>query len=209
MSHAEINYLSDMVAALYEKMLKDSRLAISQTYQIIIRGSLDLYHQQLTESAIDNYHQHFKHIDPERYEREAGKLLGEFFASRGKEFNPTHHFNVVRATYVGEHREDFWKLYWSNFNMCIFNEQRVDNAVKVLDYWFNAESYFSGSLPYFIPDFFIKLPEYFEEVKKAKAYNQIKDKLEARLRSKQWYDIINPILNDRTRKGIFGIPKLF
>jgi hypothetical protein len=110
---------------------------------------------------------------------------------------------------VEKHREAFWEIYWSRFSSCLLNkQQRIDNFIKILDYWLNAEAHFSGKLPYFIPDFFMRFPAYLKEVKKAKGYNQIKNKFEDSLRQKKWYGIIEPILNDKASLKWLKVPFL-
>jgi hypothetical protein len=207
LSDAGITKPDEQLATLYDRTLADSRLNIKQTYETIIRGSLDLHYQKLTKYNRNEYFNYLAGLESEKYEQEAGEFLNEFFATRGT-FSPEDHFNVVDVTYIEKHRDLFWEIYWLQFSECLLNKhQRVDNAIQILDYWFNAEAHFSGTLPYFIPDFFMRLPEYLKEVKKAKDYKHIKNKLESGLTRKKWWVVIEPIITDKENKSWLKFPK--
>jgi GTPase-associated protein 1, N-terminal domain type 2/GTPase-associated protein 1, middle domain len=209
LSDAGIAKPSEQLATLYDRILTDSRLAIKQTYETIIRGSLDLRYQKLTESKLDEYFNYFAGLESEEYEQEAGEFLNGFFATRGT-FNPQDHFNVVEVTYIKKHRDLFWEIYWYQFNKSLFSEQqRIDNVLQALDYWFNAKTYFSDGLPYFIPDFFMRLPEYLKAIKKNKGYDRIKDKFERGLSQKNWYQVVEPFINDKSEQGWLKLPNMW
>jgi GTPase-associated protein 1, N-terminal domain type 2/GTPase-associated protein 1, middle domain len=192
---------TEQLAILYGKILQDDRLAIKQAYKTILRGSLDLHYHKLTKDNLGQYFNYFKELESEEYEKEAGEFLQSFFTTRGI-FSPQDHFDVVGVTYIRKHRDFFWELYWFHFSECLLNKQRgVDNAIAILDYWFNAESLFSSSLPYFIPDFFMRLPEYLKQIKNTKEYKQVKNKFESSLKGKKWWFIVEPIINDNTNKN--------
>lgn len=147
--------------------------------------------------------------ESERYKRKVGNLLKEFFDSRGELLNcGNKHFEIVQRSYIEQQRHNFWEIYWFQFKECLLNQQQgVNIAAETLDYWFEAQSYFSGSLPYFVPDFFTGLPKYLQEVKKAKGYNQIKSDFEGNLSRKVWSKVIEPVINEQSSKNWLEFPK--
>ncbi|MDV2998283.1 MAG: hypothetical protein N4J56_007988 [Chroococcidiopsis sp. SAG 2025] len=213
---AEVAKPDRITAALYDKFLNLSSLPISENYQVVMRGSLDLYNRQLSESSINDLRKRYQSLeDSQLYEREAGSLINEFFANNISG-NPQglvkEHFNIVQATYVQRHRDTFWEIYWSNFEK-LLQKNRLNDFSYILDFWFNAPSHFAETIPYFVPEFFMELPIILGNILQVKEYKQAKKSLETSLQRKKWFPIIQPIFQ-QSSQGFLGnvtrgIGKLF
>lgn len=222
LAQIEITEPDSKTASVYDKLLNYPVVSIEKKCQTIIQGSLDLFNQKLSASSLEKYRQRFESMnDLELYQREVDRLLGKFFANdihRQSDRLLEEHFNIVQVTYVERHRQLFWELYWKNFSNCLLHQKRIEDIVCILDFWFcefwiNAPSNPEDKIPYFIPQFFMQLPDIFRKICKAKEYRSIKRKFENTLKKAEWYSQIEPLLNS-SNQGILGsvqnqIGKLF
>ena len=133
-----------------------------------------MFNHQLSPSSLEDYRQRFDSMeDSELYKREANQLLGTFFANHlhrqtDKLVLVQEHFNIVQVTYVQKHSQLFWDIYWQNFSNCLLYQKRIEDIFYILDFWFgqfwiNAPSKPQDKIPYFIPQFFMQLPEIFRK----------------------------------------------
>lgn len=224
LAQIEITKPDSKTASVYNKILNYSVSSIEKKCQTIIQGSLDLFNHQLSPSSLEDYRQRFDSMeDSELYKREANQLLGTFFANHlhrqiDKLVLVQEHFNIVQVTYVQKHSQLFWDIYWQNFSNCLLYQKRIEDIFSILDFWFgqfwiNAPSKPQDKIPYFIPQFFMQLPEIFRKICKAKEYKSIKRKFETTLKRAEWFPQIEPLLNN-SNQGILGsvqnkIGKLF
>jgi hypothetical protein len=203
LSTLQLNTPTESLANIYTRVLANPNLSISQEQTLILQGSLDMYHNRISEINIEALHQRYQTLPPEKYEKEVEKLLEKFFAQKDPEILTEEHFKVVQIAYVIRHRDLFWDIYWSNFCHCLVEEQRVNDIVLIMDLWFNVSSHLAKKLDYFVPEFFINLPNALEEVLKNKGFGKVKKDFEGKIKRKSWYPIIQPIF-ENTRSNIMG-----
>lgn len=203
LSTLQLNTPTESLANIYTRVLANPNLSISQEQTLILQGSLDMYHNRISEMNIEASNQRYQTLPPEKYEEEVEKLLEKFFAQKTPEKLTEEHFKVVQIAYVIRHRDLFWDIYWSNFCHCLVEEQRVNDIVLIMDLWFNVSSHLAEKLGYFVPEFFINLPNALEEVFKNKGFGKVKKEFESKIKRKSWYPIIQPIF-ENTRSNIMG-----
>jgi GTPase-associated protein 1, N-terminal domain type 2/GTPase-associated protein 1, middle domain len=226
LSEATICKLDSLTLRLYEKLLLDvatpsfkersisftypypqmneptaaqDRLKIYWQHQTIIRGAIDLTKGRLQESTVEELYKYFDTISSDKYEQEASELFKEFFASK---IDSEAHFKLVRGVYIKRHRVEFWKMYWSSFQSCLIDNERINEIVRIMDLWFNTSANLT-SHPYVVPEFFTELPSMLEAIQSSKNYRRIERTFKSQLTGKDWYPVIEKYLQ-KSRKGLLG-----
>ncbi|MBC6418156.1 MAG: hypothetical protein GDA44_04870 [Prochloron sp. SP5CPC1] len=192
---AKIRRVNQSTAALYQKLMADRKLRITQENKTIIQGVLDLFNKRLQKGTIPQLQQRYGSLDEETNEEEVRELFNSLFAA--SQADPEAHFRLVAAVYITELRELFWNIYWEQFKVCLLEEKRIADIVVTLDMWFKASGYLVEQYPYVFPEFFTQLPKFLEELKASKNYKVVQKEFEKRLSQKDWYPVIQKYIQSR------------
>lgn len=204
LSEAKIEKPNTETFKLYQLLLPNIEKLMISKYKIIIQGGMDLYNKEIQENNVSEYYKYFRKLNPEKYKEEANNLVTEFFGSKP---DSKVHSKLVRSIYNSNHRKIFWQIYWSSFKNYLLEQQRVNDIVVVLDFWFNSSPHSLEKYFYAVPEFFTELPIVLEDICSNKNYKAISKDFEAKIEQKRWYPIIQKYI--KKNKGLIGISSFF
>ena len=158
------------------------------------------------EKSIPEVRQWLSSLDETSYRVEAHKLIERFFVRYS---GIDAHLEMLQATYVQQHADAFWDLYWTLFKNMLLDVRRVQKLIELLAFWFDGSPQILADLPYLAQGFFIQLPAMLQQTKEskesAKAFQRVAPLINQLAAKWPWYSLIDHFFVDKKRKvlGLF------
>jgi hypothetical protein len=181
--------LSSEETPLYEKYCEHPHLNLEQ--QAMIGGSLAMTIGRFTSKSIETSYNWLSRLSPQGYEVEAGKLISRFFE---KGVTPEAHADMLRSVYTVNHDSIFWDLYWDNLGKLFLKEDRANDILNILNFWFEESFTSLQDRQYLAASFFITLSPVLLEIVDQKGTKKTLENLDRLARDRRWYAILRPIL---------------
>lgn len=197
-----IGELQPRATEMYEKWYTHTGLDLR--YRALIGGSLAMVKGQFPEGSIPEVRQWLSTLDMGSYKQEAQKLIGRFFNSGSK---PDLHGSMLRATYIENHADVFWDLYWEAFGNMLQDKNRVQESIEIFRFWFEQSFSTLIDLPYLIVGFFMQLPDLFWYIQQtnSRTFNKMALLFNQQAAKYPWYPLIARFFASKKRKilGLF------
>jgi len=185
---------------LYNEYYNHAALTLVQ--QAVIGGSFAMSTGRFIEKSVPKIQQLLSRLNATSYQAEAGKLIVKFFR-RGVQID--RHMEMLHSTYVLQHGEIFWKMYWQHFIELMLDHGRTQEFVTLLAFWFDESIQVFAEIPYLAQTFFLELPGVLLESSKDKEYERAANQIRLLASKHPWYSLVDPYITNKSKHGLMNI----
>lgn len=197
----ELKSLDRQAIGLVERFAARSDLKPDQ--RAAMEGALALSLGYFRERSTPRIRQWLSKMDPRQYAEAAEQLVARFFRPGA---STEMHIDMLQATYAHNHHQDFWTIYWDHFRTMLLDPGRVDQALRILSFWFDDSLPVLSDQRYLGPTFFLQLPGILEEVSQSKEFKRSALLFKQEAHRFAWYPLIQEFLtvDKRRLSRLFG-----
>ena len=185
---------------LYDEYFNHAALTFVQ--QAVIGGSFAMSTGKFIETSVPKIQQSLSRLNATGYQAEAGKLIQKFF-QRGVQIE--RHMEMLQSTYVRQHGEIFWEIYWQHFIKLMLDHGRTQEFVTLLAFWFDESILVFAGIPYLAQTFFLGLPGVLLESSKDKEYKRAANQIRLLASKYPWYSLVSPYITNKAKHGLTSI----
>ncbi|PJF45050.1 MAG: hypothetical protein CUN55_00925 [Phototrophicales bacterium] len=195
-----IDIVDENTRLSYEKFEKN--IPVDPRLAAVFEGSLALMRRELGYEVANHIQERYSSLELEYgdiYQYEVERLLSVFFGASHEQ-----HLQLIRAIYHPKWRDLFWELYMGKMRACLLEENDLRTAMQVLDFWFYKATELYTERPFVIPEFFVQLPIWLENIRSERAYKRIEQEFEQQCQERKWFAVIERFLNTKGKRGRLG-----
>lgn len=192
-----LDKVSPTQVSIYTKYITAPELNDNQ--RAVIGGCLALSNQVFDQDDIPTIRTRMTDLSPTDYKKDLVKYCNTFFV---QDFDVEQHAYLLGATYVDNHADSFWEVYWRFFHHLLFDEKYTQKLLQLLDFWFEVSlSWFYEGYHYLVQTFFLQLPAVLEEAQNDKMFKQHAAGIHSKAQEYAWYSHISNYF--APQKGFF------